>query len=785
MLEEAFVLSFKNTNEISTYNALERIYSKWDWRFHEEVLKWEKKAESEINAKPLEVTMEQKLKELETCIANMRELLEKELEEKVQFRAQWEKTFKIKLDVALKELKANAEVHLSEWLQYKNIVSIFEKERKRNDKYFKLRVIHHTETVMQTLEEIFQYSEDGKKFEKDHIKFITRRNLFDAKRLTEIDLVHGCSLKDVCSHFEINKTQSFELNLSKIVTNRAVFPPEKLKVVLGVMTEKDYERDFENIWIDMISQFPINLPQKMLHIEFEVERVLEKFVERKGLQLVAQLRRRSLLEWGSDFGQIHSILKEKKHYITVRRASSVNPDMKDRSSDPCLHARKLTVSICSEVKSYLQNIASLNTCFNSFFARELLELVDSKLSNGISNLANFMRFTQEYRLSMYLIACGYSIPEFELMARLYEERRNPVRYLEKHEKNAYFISFKRHYEQTQAEWNIAEITFNKINKVMKTHIQKVLGNEVARKINLPSKLEFKIKVLTDMFNSSSCLEYIKDPLVYLKQKIRIYFIDNCNEKLPNGSTRLQRVAQELIDRFTKDLYHVAITVNESNPEALFAKLCDHLNLMCESEVINPKSLLGGHNLELMDLDDFRDKIANGILMLKEKLEKQFSFVSCSRVMQCWEKSPHELLEPLLDCTEQCPLCGELCDLEKEHNGEHQTCLHCYAGWREKLTTVKQVDFCPILVKNREYFYTLDGKSHCGDKYKDFFPEWNIQVSSDDNAEASFLYWRAFVNKRQQQLLNGDIKLPKNIKSKQFKIEWSTVEKELKKLIPCI
>ena len=44
ILHENFVFSFKNTLEVSAYNALDSAYSKWSWEFKQKMMTWEKKA---------------------------------------------------------------------------------------------------------------------------------------------------------------------------------------------------------------------------------------------------------------------------------------------------------------------------------------------------------------------------------------------------------------------------------------------------------------------------------------------------------------------------------------------------------------------------------------------------------------------------------------------------------------------------------------------------------------------------------------------------------------------
>lgn len=138
-----------------------------------------------------------------------------------------------------------------------------------------------------------------------------------------------------------------------------------------------------------------------------------------------------------------------------------------------------------------------------------------------------------------------------------------------------------------------------------------------------------------------------------------------------------------------------------------------------------------------------EEIRKGLTKLKKKICASFDSISCEKEMVNWRNKPHELLRKSIGCTEQCPFCGEQCDmLDSKHvaNGrKHMTAIHrpsCLATYRWSNT-----DFCPALVASNVTFRNdkTNEKSHPIKGYQSIYPDWSIPP--DPTAEDS-LYWRS-------------------------------------------
>lgn len=89
-----------------------------------------------------------------------------------------------------------------------------------------------------------------------------------------------------------------------------------------------------------------------------------------------------------------------------------------------------------------------------------------------STIKDTHSLTYEYHIDMYLIMSGCAISKFEEMAKLFQERNDPLLYLERKEKGPLFIKFKSQYVQTEAEEAIADTLCAYLEDPIKMQIRK-------------------------------------------------------------------------------------------------------------------------------------------------------------------------------------------------------------------------------------------------------------------------------------------------------------------------
>ena len=347
------------------------------------------------------------------------------------------------------------------------------------------------------------------------------------------------------------------------------------------------------------------------------------------------------------------------------------------------------------------------------------------------------------------------------MAKLFEEETNPLIFLENHVRKPLLTKFKNQYYQTKAEEAIASTLCAHLEDSIRDQIKKTIGATMVGKMkgslksHFSSKIALKRRILIDLFKEDNFEEYmlyIRNVKKCLHKWIKHYTICYCNEKESESSdTRLQVELNEEVSRLIAIVETAVTEVSTTAPTindwlSLFSK-----RLESELGAINAETLLigFGDSIDKISIENFQTQIWEELRKLQGKLRASYAQIKCEDSMTEWKDKPHELMEDLIGCTEQCPFCGEQCDcLDPNHykdtKRKHMTAVHrpaCLAKWRNKVTQVMALDFCPSLVASKGSFYYNDDEKMPYKKYTSIYPEWYIPP--DFIAQTS-LYWKWFV-----------------------------------------
>lgn len=241
------------------------------------------------------------------------------------------------------------------------------------------------------------------------------------------------------------------------------------------------------------------------------------------------------------------------------------------------------------------------------------------------------------------------------------------------------------------------------------------------------------------------------------------------------------MAKAEASRLIRVVENTVTLVNETNVREWLSTFSKDVEFRSETGVcLEPNSLLIGYDsLYELNLENFKGEIKDGLKKLEKKLLSSFDGIQCESEMVHWKNNPHDLLQTLVGCTEQCPFCGEQCDLPDFHFGHHRTEVHrpsCLAGWRLTTTKVMMLDFCQALVDSNRSFrkFKIDNKFRPYRCYQSVYPTWSIPP--DRSCEGS-LFWKWFVGKYNVQLAREYDAKPAQV-SKWRGISWDEVERDL-------
>ena len=795
LLKEKFVFSFKNTLEITAYNSLETAYSSWDWRFQSAMLEWEQKAENEISTEPLEtlsVKVEQKLKELTIYVTkSLYEPVKKEMElffdgKQSEILIQWKAKFEIRLEMLSKEVRLHAEDHCNNLLRAKQAISEFETDRQVNVEFIKKKVQEHIELVRKEQEELNE-SLEKKELNPEQIKKLLARNLFNPQQFNKFQRDQTITSDQASQIKSMMKTNKGQLNESilKSILKEEVLDLWQVQVILKKtpQTEKQLQHKFDEIWSELMKQLPRVQLTKDISIEGQVEKALTKFVEGKGHHgLIDKLQEQTLRQRGFQFE-----LKIKENHFTVNSMMDhvvqfVVRSFRGTTDQHKIQALEITNAVFDIALQYMERTKKKNTDFKPAFIDELLRLVDDAISTRSNPQDCSITFTPAYRLDVYVTVCGCAVLQFEEMAQRFEERNNPRLYLEKHQKIPLFTKFKNQYKLTEAEEAIADTLCAYLEEPIRTQLEKSLGTKMVNKMkssnnhHFGSKMALKVKILTDLHEENkfeSFMLYVRDVKKCLQSRIRQYTIQYCDQKVRESQkTHLQITTMEEVARLISVVETVAGPISEKDVREWLVSFSNDTTLRRElgADLGVDDLLVGYDSLQELNVENFKLNIKKGLQKLNRKFLKSYEKILCAKEMVNWKDQPHNLLKVLIGCTEQCPFCGEQCDLlEHDDNCDHRTEVHrisCLAGWRNTSTQAMTTSICPIKVDGDGHFHKPDGERHPYKDYKTIYPNWFIPP---DKSAKTCSYWKWFVGKYQHKL------------EKEFNANASAVPKEWSKL----
>ena len=804
LMKEKFVFSFKNTLEIKTYNSLEVAYSSWSWTFKSNMLEWEQKTENVIITESYDTLtkkVEAKLSELReyVCI-ELYDPLRKEMEhffngKQSEILIQWKANFEIRLETLSKKLLSHAENHCSSLLKNRLTIHEFETDRQKSVDFIKRKVLEHIENVRSEQEKLNK-SLEKKELTSDQLKYLLARDLFSNQQLSHLqedNILTSDHIGMIKSHMNVDG-QLNEKKLKFILEELSLSQAMKI-LKRPHLTEDELKSKFDKIWDELIKQLPTRTVSSY-SIQYEVEQALLSFVEsQKGYhgQLTAKLNCRSLDKWDSN---LKFVLDTKKHFEVKPTFTKYGRQfiryVWGTTDEYEIEAKEITAKVMSAAHHHLDSIKSKETAFNNAFVDDLLKHVKETMKTCFNHKDRKINFTNDYKLDIYITVCSYSVGVFEKMAQRFEEKNDPRLYLEKNEKIPLYTKYKNQYKQTEAEVAIAETLCAYLEEPIKSQVRRSIGKKMvdnmkaSENYHFANKMALKLKILKDLKeedNFESYMIYVEDIKHCIERRVKFYTIRYCNEKLPNSdTTNLQMATNNEVSRLASTIDSVLTSVNSSSLKQWLTIFCKNDNLREELRFdLNVDNLLGNHDvLEELNLKNFKDKLLEELNKLTARCQMFFSKVDCETEMVNWKDQPHELLNDLIGCTEQCPFCKEQCDLLENHDCDHRTEVHrisCLAGWRNLATQEMTTDICPALIDSEDRcFRRPDGESQNYKDYKKVYEKWSIPPNKSPK---SCSYWMWFVGKYKDQLANRIQAKASKIPSNWSTITWPSVKESLK------
>ena len=553
------------------------------------------------------------------------------------------------------------------------------------------------------------------------------------------------------------------------------------------LNETELDDIFEENWTEWMQHLSARLPkvyQQDVNIDTAFERCLRDLLRKHDHQIMMKLSHKPLRMWGQP---LQLAIQPDKHLRSLRWFKGIQEEDVEL-------AKVTNEGFLETAKQYLQDLKKRQfQNFSDGFIYGLFNKVFEDI-NHFNQEENNFKVTHAYKVDIALTVGGYALRQIAEMMKVIKKENDPVEYL-KTLKVPFFKTFINQYYQIAKEKTAADNLCYLLRKPIVTAVTDSLGRMIAGDMmGLPifhSKQALKCRILLDLGEKSSFQSfvfYLTDAKASLQQWVELYTEQHCAQVV-GGKSKLEELSEtklhEVIASITeavKDVTHCLPLTKKASISDWLSKLHQQLKCVLKFDEKEMKDIVGAENLK--DFHFFTEEIIKGLHKMQVLLLDNFQSSPLSQ-MDSWSKRPYDILcDAMLGCCEQCPFCGEQCELTTpNHDCQHSVELHrpqCLGGRTWIPTGEMILETCSSSVASKINFQNAATgyKSHPYRQYQMFYPHWII--TPDSSLQASS-YWKWFVAKYSEEIAKHF-----NIKKTEIPdtwkcLTWEKVKADLKTL----
>ncbi len=720
--------------------------------------------------------------------------MDKYFEDKQGIIMKWNNDFKLKLYRQKDNLYHCSKKRLSDVIEAKEALIVFEQKKHQIVDEMKLSVQKSIDAIKDEQRELRRALEQ-QQLRDCQIHKLREQKLFtnDKMKIYAKIGVSQNALIEIEAIKQQNEGEIPENTLTQILccTISLDEVDKILKQSSQFKSKKELEEDFEVIWKEFIGKVPKFDCITLNEIKGEVETALMEYVGPQGgnAKLKDMLLLKPLNNYQEELtfelsnshfsipgytppeGRIQKFFSKVKHFIYDDEYIQI--------------VEKVTRNIFFFAIQYAKDITQRKINFTPALVNELLHYVEEIIGNEAAEQDFDIKFTNQYKHEVYIKICAFTIPLFEMMAKSFADKCDSQRYLEDFERKPLFIKYQNQFQQIETEEAVASTLCAYLEEQVINQVKKTLGSAIASKMSTETRFSdkraLKVQVLIDLLNKDdfdSYILYIKDIKTCLVEHLQKYILEYCDRKAANShSSELQEAAFEAVIQIMRNVKAIVIKPMPDNTtlEEWLSAICLDPNFTSIGVKLATKDIICNFESSFeLDRNNFQKIVRDHIEKLEEKIIESFKERKAISEMKYWDVKPDEMFKDLIGCTAQCPFCGEQCDRihhtpkETKHYAEvHQQ--DCIDGWRDKQTQVMNPNVCNILVAGDGQFYRRPDKERFKFKnYQKGHPDWYIPPNTTTK---STLYWKWFTCKYEAQLLKYY-----NAKAMKYPNAWKNIDK---------
>ncbi|XP_036004247.1 interferon-induced very large GTPase 1-like isoform X2 [Fundulus heteroclitus] len=714
LMNEHFVFSFKNTQEIAVYRKLEVQYGNWTWALRSEMLiienqlypKIEKGQLDKVELSYLSKEISKRYKEItQAIVAYFEDDKDKEM------LVQWRGRFESKIKEFHEELVRGVKRKLDEVIHQNNARKKLDNKKTE----FENKLFQKSKELAHELKCIAGDEEDLK---------------------AQFNTVWGTWVKELTS--DTKPIEDINLEEDQLI----------VLVDLGV----EY---------GLIDESINSMKYKCLS---ETGNYFGYITQRKYQKLCDETQQPQEKKKEADKGkQTKSFMAYFQEWIGMAPTTQQHVE-EHKSKNPFEYEEQERIRsfIKNVEKECLESMKSKPIATRGYSATYLQELAKT-IKQKVSEFESGRKFTFKKEFTVDLSLYVFYRAESWLLHsyKLYKENNDVLTYLN-NKKSEYYNIFRSFCKGSSSAVVLGEM----ICKNLKVSAVEAVSNKTAVDIagemmcNFPAFSENRLNLekhvlasLAEKENFNSFITYIRNPRkqveAFIKEEVKKYMF-----------TAQKGNAQAILKKNTEDITRLISQALFDVTEKLKKKKGDTETWVKEfSSKLEPNL-----TLDTISSQNFTD--INNFDFLKEEIEKglkliikEMSSLSLNEVNDCRQKPEQILIDQLCNCCwERCPLCAAVCtNTLKDHSpGKHSVPFHRPSGiegWHVRGKVDLVIDFCTTLVASDRSFYP-DSDSEVAVPYKQYPTAGEKYASWRITADASMLaYWKWFVCHFQTDLEN--------------------------------
>ena len=721
---ENYIFSFKNTQEAIAYNDLDAAFSQWSWILHRKLLEWRQQTGNAISNCP----HNQVAAVVTTCLTKADSMLQE--------------THR-KLAEEMKDFFEN-----NEWSD--------------------------------TLAQWRSRYETRLKHVKDDCKSEARKQCELMKHNREGHL----KLENIQKHYRKQLLKQIQQLVVKAKQNKTT------------LTQQELENKFDEKWQLWIAEFPADEYPSIYTSGKEIEcliiDVLQELLAKYNSTVTNNI---TLSEKGKHDLHItvapqHLNLDAKNVHLAAsievvrKKVTAFFGFGKEEDDDDFKNAQKATDNFFKMASNSFckvkRNFQNFDRSYAFCLLKEFIDEIESY------NKRHEHMFTSEYIVDMALTLAGFLKVEFIKLMNDVRASNDPVVSFTRLRKT-FLQTFLMHYKEISCDITAATYLCQLLSFAIQTAVTEILPAKVIdqMKISDPSfrqKKFYKVKVLTDLAKQKSFQHFqmyltdIRGSFEYwAAYYVELFCMGNRKENLLKISRSIVHEIIVKIDASVKGL-------NRSMPIKKWLKIFhERISEILTIDLGEMQDIIGTTCIESSS-ENFVQNLSKQLVQEEEEIMKviadpNFKLSDITK----WTISPHILLrDSLIGCTEQCPFCGEQCELTDPNHvaggKDHFINIHrpqCLGRWTWNISKKLVLDLCTFSVESENRFCNQD-TNYAWIPYKYYrrlYKNWCISNESPTEAPK---YWQWFISRYLKDIIQWAGAAPTSISH----LRWKSVSQEM-------